>query len=64
VNAPAKQVSQDGFTLVPETTTITPGEATEFRFIVAGPDGNPVTAYQTEHDKKLHLIVVNRDKEG
>ncbi|GAA4237150.1 hypothetical protein FHR32_006231 [Streptosporangium album] len=55
------QVSQDGYTLTPETTTITPGEATDFRFTVTGPDGRPVTGYQVQHDKKLHFIVVSRD---
>jgi hypothetical protein len=57
-------VSQDGYTLAPETTTITPGEATGFRFTVTGPDGRPVTGYQTLHDKKLHFIVVSRDLSG
>jgi hypothetical protein len=54
-------VSQDDYTLTPETTEITPGEATDFRFSVIGPDGRPVTGYQTLHDKKLHFIVVSRD---
>jgi hypothetical protein len=31
------------------------------RFTVTGPDGMPVTEYQTEHDKELHLIAVRRD---
>ncbi|GAA1282586.1 hypothetical protein Psi02_31720 [Planotetraspora silvatica] len=55
------QVSQDGYTLTPETTTLTPGERTAFRFTVTGPDGRPVTRYQIAHGKKLHFIVVNRD---
>jgi hypothetical protein len=55
------QVSQDGYTLTPETTTLTPGERAAFRFTVTGPDGRPVTDYQIAHDKKLHFIVVNRD---
>ncbi|GAA4586410.1 hypothetical protein GCM10023194_32530 [Planotetraspora phitsanulokensis] len=55
------QVSQDGYTLTPETTTLAPGERTAFRFTVTGPDGRPVTSYQVAHEKKLHFIVVNRD---
>ncbi|MER5424272.1 hypothetical protein [Streptosporangium roseum] len=55
------QVSQNGYTLTPETTTVKPGEATDFRFTVTGPDGRPVTGYQVQHDKKLHFIVVSRD---
>ncbi|MEV6862017.1 hypothetical protein AB0M44_13575 [Streptosporangium subroseum] len=58
------QVSQDGYTLTPETTEIKPGEATDLRFSVIGPDGGPVTRYQTKHDKKLHFIVVSRDLGG
>ncbi|GAA3128506.1 hypothetical protein [Streptosporangium carneum] len=55
------QVSQNGYTLTPETTTVEPGRATDFRFTVTGPDGGPVTGYQVKHDKKLHFIVVSRD---
>jgi hypothetical protein len=32
------------------------------RFEILGPDGAPVTRYDTEHDKDLHLIVVRRDQ--
>ncbi|MEU6726541.1 hypothetical protein ABZ917_22810 [Nonomuraea wenchangensis] len=55
------QVSENGYTLNPITTTIKPGEPTEFRFVVTGPDGRAVTGYQVQHDKKLHLIVASRD---
>ncbi|GAA4905651.1 hypothetical protein HD597_003181 [Nonomuraea thailandensis] len=55
------QVSENGYSLNPLTTTIKPGEPTEFRFAVSGPDGKPVTDFQVEHDKKLHLIVAARD---
>ncbi|GIH27191.1 hypothetical protein Aph01nite_55010 [Acrocarpospora phusangensis] len=55
------QVSEGGVALVPESPTLTPGEETRFRFTVTGADGRPVTAYKTEHEKKLHFIVVSRD---
>ncbi|MGI5289043.1 hypothetical protein ACQEVF_37655 [Nonomuraea polychroma] len=55
------QVSENGYTLTTLTETINPGEATDFRFTVTGPDGKPVTDYEVEHDKKLHFIVVSRD---
>jgi hypothetical protein len=55
------QVSQNGYTLTPITTAIKPDEPTDFRFTVTAPDGNPVTGYQVQHDKKLHFIVVSRD---
>ncbi|MEV8637169.1 hypothetical protein AB0395_36560 [Streptosporangium sp. NPDC051023] len=55
------QVSQDGYTLTPQTTTVEPGRSTDFRFTVTGPDGRPVTGYRVQHDRKLHFIVVSRD---
>ncbi|TMR95735.1 hypothetical protein [Nonomuraea basaltis] len=55
------QVSENGYTLNPLTDAIKPGEPTDFRFTVTGPDNKPVTDYEIEHDKKLHFIVVSRD---
>ncbi|WP_188188899.1 hypothetical protein [Nonomuraea sp. SYSU D8015] len=54
------QVSQNGYTLNPLTTPVT-GRPMDFRFTITGPDAKPVTDYQVEHDKKMHLIVVSRD---
>ncbi|MBB4771625.1 hypothetical protein [Actinomadura livida] len=58
------QVSEDGYTLVPYRTTLTPGKKTDFRFTVNGPDGKPVTAFKPLHGKRLHLIVARRDLSG
>lgn len=58
------QVAQDGYRLTPITTGLSTGDAEPFRFRVLGPDGMPVTAYTTNHDKDLHLIVVRRDLSG
>jgi hypothetical protein len=58
------QIAQDGYRLVPLTTTLSTGAPEPFRFQVLGPDGDPVTAYTTSHDKELHLIVVRRDLAG
>jgi hypothetical protein len=55
------QMSENGYTLTPLTSTIHPGEPTDFQFKVTGPGGEPVTDYQVQHDKKLHFIVVSRD---
>ncbi|MFF3669938.1 hypothetical protein [Microtetraspora malaysiensis] len=55
------EVSQNGYTLTPLTTTVEPGKNTDFRFTVTGPDGKPVTGYQVQHEKKLHFILVSRD---
>jgi len=52
--------SKDGYTF---TTGSTP-EPGRFSFTITGPDGKPVTAFDVEHEKKLHLIVVRRDTSG
>ncbi|WP_028280230.1 hypothetical protein [Arthrobacter sp. H5] len=54
-------VAQDGYQLeglsVPEGI----GQNGELSFTIAGPDGNPVTGYEVEHEQDLHLIVVRSD---
>lgn len=54
-------VSEAGYTLVVPRTTFRPGAPAELAFTVTGPDGHPVSAFDVEHDRKLHLIVVRRD---
>ncbi|MFF5077604.1 hypothetical protein ACFY36_11170 [Actinoplanes sp. NPDC000266] len=58
------QVSESGYQLAPLTGELSTGDPEPFRFRVIGPDGKPVTAYTTSHDKDLHLIVVRRDLSG
>ncbi|MBO2464646.1 hypothetical protein [Actinomadura violacea] len=58
------QVSQDGYTLHPRTATVRPGERTDFRFTIDGPDGRPVTGFTPLHGKRLHLIIARRDLSG
>jgi hypothetical protein len=53
-------VSQDGYTLHLADTTLRPGSR-PIAFTITGPDGEPVTAYDTEHEKQLHLVAVRRD---
>ncbi|MFE2354223.1 hypothetical protein [Streptomyces parvulus] len=55
------QVSEKGYTLDLGTPRVKAGERAELRFTVRGPAGRPVTAYQREHEKELHLIVASRD---
>ncbi|WP_107773885.1 hypothetical protein [Nocardioides sediminis] len=57
------QVSESGYTLQLPASGLAPGRAT-LRFVVTGPDGEAVTAYDEEHEKDLHLIVVRRDFSG
>jgi hypothetical protein len=54
-------ISQDGYALDLTETTVVSGVPVPLRFTVVGPDGAPVTAYDVEHDKELHLVVVSRD---
>jgi len=57
-------VSQDGYTLALAERSLPAGPLVPLRFEILGPDGAPVTRYDTEHDKDLHLIVVRRDLSG
>ncbi|MFC4950984.1 hypothetical protein [Pseudonocardia sp. GCM10023141] len=50
--------SRDGYILTSTATTLTTGT---FTFRIFGPDGAAVTAFDVEHDKRMHLIVVRRD---
>ncbi|MEO5664262.1 MAG: hypothetical protein ABIR39_13345 [Nocardioides sp.] len=56
-------VSQDGYALALEETTFRPGTR-PLAFTITGPDGHPVTDYDVEHEKQLHLIAVRRDGSG
>ncbi|MFC7616248.1 hypothetical protein ACFQV2_25005 [Actinokineospora soli] len=54
--------SRGGYTLTPTSTALTAEET--FAFTITGPDGEPVTEFDVEHDKRMHLIVVRRDLTG
>ncbi len=56
--------SRGGYTLTPTDPTLTTGTSDDFTFRITGPDGAPVTAFEVEHDKRMHLIVVRRDTTG
>ncbi|MFI9407120.1 hypothetical protein [Nocardia sp. NPDC052316] len=56
-------ITQDGYTLQLLEPITTPG-AIDFRFRILGPDGEPVTEYTAIHDRRLHLIVVQRELTG
>lgn len=57
------QISQDGYTLDPQSTTL-PATGGTYAFRIVGPAGRAVTEFTPTHDKKLHLIVVRRDLAG
>ncbi|OZM79978.1 hypothetical protein [Pseudonocardia sp. MH-G8] len=56
--------SRGSYTLTPTDPTLAPGTSEGFTFRIIGPDGTPVTAFDVEHDKRMHLIVVRRDTTG
>jgi hypothetical protein len=64
VDAAGLVATAAGYTLVPQATTFVPGAPAEFAFTVTGSDARPVTAYDIEHDRPLHLVVVRRDSAG
>lgn len=57
-------VSQDGYTFRLAQPEMAPGDDATVTFAITGPDGKAVTAYDVEHEKKLHLIAVRRDFAG
>jgi hypothetical protein len=56
--------SQDGASLELNQTELARGAESELSFQVLGSDGNALTEFETEHEKKMHLIVVRRDMTG
>ena len=57
-------ISQDGYTLALTGPATSAGDDVPVTFTITGPDGEPVTAYDVEHEKQLHLIAVRRDFTG
>jgi hypothetical protein len=55
--------TQGGYTLALAADRARPGR-TSLGFTITGPDGHPVTDYDVQHEKRLHLIVVRRDATG
>ncbi|PXX71424.1 hypothetical protein DFR70_101847 [Nocardia tenerifensis] len=57
------QITRDGYTLELAEQIVDAGEI-DFRFRILGPEGAPVTEYDSIHDRDLHLIVVRRELTG
>lgn len=57
-------VSQNGYTLALSNDTSVAGDDRPLTFTITGLDGSPVTDYDVEHEKKLHLIAIRRDFSG
>ncbi|CAM3812986.1 hypothetical protein [Nocardiopsis rhodophaea] len=58
------QVSEGGYTLDLLTAPDKAGAEARLSFRITGPDGDPVTDFATEHDKRMHVILVGRDLAG
>jgi len=56
-------VSQAGYTFRLDDQALSPGRDVPVTFTIEGSDG-PVTTYDIEHGKRLHLIAVRRDFSG
>jgi hypothetical protein len=56
--------TQGGYTFLPEATSLPSGNNIGVTFRIMGPGGQPITKYETTHDKELHLIAVRRDMAG
>lgn len=54
-------LEQDGLLLSPVSVPDETGEDGTLSFSITAADGEAVTEFETEHDKKLHLIVVRTD---
>ncbi|MFC7219370.1 hypothetical protein ACFQLX_14505 [Streptomyces polyrhachis] len=55
------QVSEAGYTLDLETRRLRADTPGELRFTILDAKGRPVTAYEREHEKELHLILASHD---
>src|SRR3954454_15277388 len=57
-------VSEHGLTLALARTTARQGERADLAFRIADRRGHTVRAFDVEHTKRMHLIVVRRDLTG
>ena len=58
-----RSVARDGYALDLGTTSVGAGRQ-EVAFTIRDVTGVPVTEFDVEHEKRLHLIVVRRDQTG
>lgn len=57
-------IEQDGYRLSAVEAPARAGESGELSFRILDPDGEPLTDFETTHEKDLHLIVVRADGAG
>ncbi|HYH35255.1 MAG TPA: hypothetical protein VD814_08920, partial [Nocardioides sp.] len=56
-------IAQGGYALELAEAEVAPGDV-RVEFTVSGPDGRPLTSYDVQHERRLHLIAVRRDLTG
>jgi len=61
---PGLAVAQDGYRLVIEGTELHPGEAGTLSFRIVDAEDETVTDFDTEHERRMHLIVARSDLSG
>lgn len=61
VEVPGLSIDQSGYQIRAVAAPDAVGEDGTLSFRLTGPDGAPVTDYDTAHDKELHLIAVRSD---
>ncbi|MGD9526634.1 hypothetical protein [Pseudonocardia sp.] len=57
-------VTDAGYTLAVAQRSFRAGVPGELALRITGPDGAPVTAFDVEHEKRMHLVLVRRDATG
>lgn len=60
-SSPGLGLAQDGYQLTDVTAPAAVGGQGELSLTVSGREGSPVTEFELEHEKELHLIVVRSD---
>lgn len=58
---PGLAVAQAGYQLVPQQTELPSAPDARYRFRIIGANGETVQDFDTEHERRMHLIVVRRD---
>lgn len=54
-------LAQDGYQLTSVSAPTGPSDEGELTFAITGPDGNPVTDFELDHEEEMHLIAVRAD---
>ncbi|MCT1607926.1 heavy-metal-associated domain-containing protein [Nesterenkonia massiliensis] len=54
-------LAQDGYQLTSVSAPTRPSDEGELTFAITGPDGNPVTDFERDHEEEMHLVAVRAD---